>query len=328
VTDTLARSGQPLAPATQALFAPRFGFDFSGVRVHTDGSAALSARDVRAKAYTVGRHVVFNSGQYSPQTLTGMRLLAHELTHVVQQAGGRLPEIAQREPDDSEPVEASDVDESTLAVEEDDAADGDSPVMGTSAAVADADEESLQTMHDDAQAVLRRAGEETESKPAKPAAATIDKIEVDQASQKMTVTYSDGTTESHAVSTGRGRPNTPDDPCKTQKELNCTPNGSFTVSSRGNGDTKNQAGDAMSWYVGFVDARGIGIHDSQPVPGIPHSHGCVRVGDTPADDAFAKKINARVVPGKTKVVVSGKAPTKPWTKAQPKPKAKPVKKGK
>lgn len=74
-------------------------------------------------------------------------------------------------------------------------------------------------------------------------------------------------------------------------------------------------GDNMSWYTGFVDSRGIGIYDSQPVPGTPASHGCVRVGNSPADDAFAKKINQGVVPGKTIVEVSEKAATEPWLKA-------------
>jgi len=82
----------------------------------------------------------------------------------------------------------------------------------------------------------------------------------------------------------------------------------------------------MSWYVGFVDSRGIGIHDSQPVPGTPASHGCVRVGNTKADDEFAKKINKNVVPGTTVVHVAGKAATKPWTKAVAKPEAAPKKK--
>jgi lipoprotein-anchoring transpeptidase ErfK/SrfK len=78
----------------------------------------------------------------------------------------------------------------------------------------------------------------------------------------------------------------------------------------------------MSWYVEFVEGRGIGIHDSQPVPGVPASHGCVRVGNSAADDAFAKKINKNVIPGTTTVTVHGKAATKPWTKPKPKPKSK------
>ena len=155
---------------------------------------------------------------------------------------------------------------------------------------------------------------------------TITTMDVDQAAQKMTVTWSDGSKETHSVSTGRGLPNTKSDPCKDQKEKNCTPNGSFKVGSLGNASTKNEHGDQMSWYVGFVDSRGIGIHDSQPVPGVPHSHGCVRVGDSPADDAFAKKINKNVVPGSTTVNVHGKASTKPWTKPVPAPKTSKSKK--
>ena len=64
----------------------RFGHDFSQVRVHTDTRAAESARAVNARAYTVGRNVVFGSGQYAPGSGEGQRLLAHELTHVVQQS--------------------------------------------------------------------------------------------------------------------------------------------------------------------------------------------------------------------------------------------------
>jgi hypothetical protein len=67
---------------------PRFGHDFSQVRMHTDARAADSSRAVGAHAYTVGRDVVFGAGQYAPRTMTGRRLLAHELTHVVQQLGG------------------------------------------------------------------------------------------------------------------------------------------------------------------------------------------------------------------------------------------------
>ena len=66
---------------------PRFGHDFSQVRVHTDARAAESARAVNALAYTVGRDVVFGTGQYMPGTMEGKRLMAHELTHVVQQGG-------------------------------------------------------------------------------------------------------------------------------------------------------------------------------------------------------------------------------------------------
>jgi hypothetical protein len=79
--------GQPLDRDTQAFMEPRFGHDFSGVRVHTDAKAAESARAVNALAYTVGNNMVFGAGQYAPGSIAGRRLLAHELTHVVQQGG-------------------------------------------------------------------------------------------------------------------------------------------------------------------------------------------------------------------------------------------------
>lgn len=83
--------GQALDQASRNFFEPRFGVDFSGVRVHTDSHAAESAHSVNAMAYTVGKDVVFNHGQYAPQKSEGKRLLAHELTHVVQQTGKTTP---------------------------------------------------------------------------------------------------------------------------------------------------------------------------------------------------------------------------------------------
>ncbi|MGH9508412.1 MAG: DUF4157 domain-containing protein [Terriglobales bacterium] len=88
VHEVLRSPGQPLDPATRAFFEPRFGHDFSRVRVHTDARAADSARAVNALAYTVGPNVVFGATQYAPTNVVGIRLLAHELTHVVQQSGG------------------------------------------------------------------------------------------------------------------------------------------------------------------------------------------------------------------------------------------------
>jgi hypothetical protein len=84
--------GRPLDEQVRASFESRFGHDFSGVRVHTDARAAASARAIGALAYTVGPHVVFGQGRYAPGATEGRRLLAHELTHVVQQSpGGSVP---------------------------------------------------------------------------------------------------------------------------------------------------------------------------------------------------------------------------------------------
>ena len=84
----LSSPGQPLDTATCSFMEPRFGQNFSGVRVHTDRKAAESARALNARAYTVGQDVVFDTGEYAPVTHTGKDLLAHELVHVVQQKSG------------------------------------------------------------------------------------------------------------------------------------------------------------------------------------------------------------------------------------------------
>lgn len=90
VHETLRSTGQPLDPETRTAMESSFRHDFSGVRVHSDGRAAASARAVSARAYTVGADVVFGEGQYQPGTGAGQRLLAHELAHVIQQKGATL----------------------------------------------------------------------------------------------------------------------------------------------------------------------------------------------------------------------------------------------
>ncbi|MDP9076956.1 MAG: DUF4157 domain-containing protein [Bacteroidota bacterium] len=84
----LSSSGQPLPTAERRFFEPRFEHDFSNVEIHTDTLAAKSAQSINALAYTTGSNIVFNSGQYSPDSDNGKKLMAHELTHVVQQSGG------------------------------------------------------------------------------------------------------------------------------------------------------------------------------------------------------------------------------------------------
>ena len=86
VNHVLRSPGQPLDQATRVFFELRFGHDFSPVRVHTDDQAAASARAVNAQAYTVGYEIAFAAGRYTPDTAAGRLLLAHELTHVVQQS--------------------------------------------------------------------------------------------------------------------------------------------------------------------------------------------------------------------------------------------------
>ncbi|TAK99178.1 MAG: DUF4157 domain-containing protein [Verrucomicrobia bacterium] len=87
VEEVLASPGRPLDAGTRGFMEPRFGHDFGRVRIHDDARAAESARAVEAKAYTVGQDVVFGSGSYAPDSASGRSLLAHELSHTIQQRG-------------------------------------------------------------------------------------------------------------------------------------------------------------------------------------------------------------------------------------------------
>ncbi len=94
-----SQGGQQLPDATRAFMEQRFGHDFSGVRVHTGVQAARSAQSVSALAYTVGHDIVFGEGQYEPGADHGKRLLAHELTHVVQQESAPRMGLQRQTPD-------------------------------------------------------------------------------------------------------------------------------------------------------------------------------------------------------------------------------------
>ena len=90
VDDVLSGPSRPLDSSARGRLEPRFGHDFSTVRIHTGPRAAESARAVNALAYTAGRHIVFGTGRYTPDSRPGLSLLAHELAHTIQQ-GDRTP---------------------------------------------------------------------------------------------------------------------------------------------------------------------------------------------------------------------------------------------
>ena len=107
---TLSNGGQPLGGEARAELEPSFGFDFAAVRLHADADASRSARDLNARAYTVGNHIVFDAARVSPDSPTGRRVLAHELTHVVQQSGGGAAVLPGPEASDARlPISPSDV---------------------------------------------------------------------------------------------------------------------------------------------------------------------------------------------------------------------------
>jgi outer membrane protein OmpA-like peptidoglycan-associated protein len=103
VPAVLYSPGRPLDAVTRAFMEPRFGHDFTSVRIHADSAAAGGPRAVQARAYTLGRDIVFGADQYSTQTREGKRLLAHELTHVVQQ-GRAEPRPTQNQASEPSPT--------------------------------------------------------------------------------------------------------------------------------------------------------------------------------------------------------------------------------
>jgi lipoprotein-anchoring transpeptidase ErfK/SrfK len=300
-------------------FAPPARPDFSQVRVHTNTPAAASARAVNALAYTVGQNIVFGTGQYAPTTNAGRHLLAHELVHAVQQDGGLGLHRLQRQEGPQGPtgeVPGQELGPEPEGDEEDEVEDGDTEVLNLDT-TPDIDLEphgpEPQVIQEFSPPLGADLGQGQIGLGILPTG-KIQHIDVDQVSQRMVITFRGGQTLTHIVSTGRGNCGTAGDPCPTQKERHCTPNGTFTIVSRGNANTKNSTGDAMAWFVGLnVPGRqGIGIHDSQIADGTPRSHGCVRVGISEADKNFAKMINEHVMVGKTDVTISGKAKTKAY----------------
>jgi len=150
VDRVLAEPGAPLEPGLRRDMEQRFGRDFSQVRVHSDSAAAQSARDVDASAYTVGHDMVFGTNRFAPETSKGRRLIAHELTHVVQQSrdgttvgdheGGRfagsLPNVVQRQPEDPQPKKPASQTTPTKTLKSQ-GVDLKDPVSGTTAAIID-----------------------------------------------------------------------------------------------------------------------------------------------------------------------------------------------
>jgi len=109
VSNVINSTGQPLNAETKSFMESSFGYDFGNIQIHNDSLAHQSSADINAMAYTHGNHVAFATGKYQPHTHSGKKLLAHELTHVVQQSGAvnRKPdrgETVQRTPGEEEEV--------------------------------------------------------------------------------------------------------------------------------------------------------------------------------------------------------------------------------
>lgn len=365
VHDVLASPGRQLDAPLRDFFEPRFGADFGAVRMHTDAEAGASAHSVGALAYAVDNHVVVDPDHYRPDSDSGRRLLAHELTHTLQQGdGAAMAKLRRADDDGSLPAEAPEAepleedDEIEDSDEEDDTEDGDTPVdgidetpdfdlgslpgLGNSSPddpVAPPEAEPMATANQEVASAdpAPQTPDEAEPEgrnPGKKPGGKISHIDVDQTTQRMVLTFANGSqSEEYVVSTGRGKCGTkPEDPCKSQNNINCTPNiTKRLVTGRGTGTQKNGHGDRIWWFVGLdtPGRTGIGIHNSQKADGIPRSHGCIRTGkEGTAGDKLAEMINKQVMVKKTTVTITGKAKTHPYACKKAKGKKKGGGKGK
>jgi hypothetical protein len=304
VNDVIASGGRPLDASTRAFFEIRFGKNLGDVRVHSDTTAARSAHAVNALAYTVGNHVAFGDAQYAPETAAGRRVLAHELAHTVQQAGGAqnrsVAPLRISAPSDAAEIEAS----ATAARVLDDQA-----AAASSIASADAD-------------VLHRVPPDEPAKapstadlmypfavqcPEIPSDKWIKKVVVKQESpQSVTATWNDDSTDSGPCSTGKGHccvdPANPTGVACTEtrsrtSDTNCTP-----ITSGAGLPVLKKVLDhkGVNLWTEIDSARAIALHAYSPVDGTPLSHGCVRMHDDMACKIFH---GSRV--GKTMVQIQG-----------------------
>jgi len=287
--EVLRSAGRPLDTATRAFFEPRFGHDFSRVRVHSDAQAAKSASAEKALAYTVGRNVVFAANEYSPATSEGRKLIAHELAHVVQQsavAGG----IGTATESDSE-RNADAISERALAGQ---------PIGAIQRSAT----------------VMRRR-----------AAPYIKKVSVHLAPPQSADLEWEGTPPAAAtgsdhftVSTGKGYSD-PGDPagtctrtCCTDAMTQCAPpwNQPTRVGACCTyyGDsfwtgTPLEEHNGWQWWTPiqpYYSSRGIALHQHTEVTGDPIGHGCVRM-----DEPNAKRIFDYSNGRRTNVTIDGRA---------------------
>jgi len=153
VHDVVSGSGSPLDEGVRTDMEARMGQDFSDVRVHTGDAADASARSVSAHAYTVGPNIVFQRGAYDPGSAQGQTLLAHELTHVVQQRSGPVDGtpaaggVSVSDPSDRFEVDAARNAERVMS--------GPAPVQAAAAPA-------VQAAHDSSLPAVQREGEEEE----------------------------------------------------------------------------------------------------------------------------------------------------------------------
>jgi pyrrolidone-carboxylate peptidase len=276
VHEVLRSAGEPLDQSTRAFFEPRFGRDFSSVRVHTDSRAAESMRSVNALAYTVGDHIAMPEADFRSMASESRSLLAHELAHVSQQSEGAhaaFPGMIDPSP----------------ALESEAEMTAEKVISGATVAGRSNGPVALQ----------RRP------------APHIREIRVNQTvPQRVTATWTDGHTSTGECSTGKGHccfdnsaGTAEGGACSEARSKqvgnNCTPVGTnFTVTKK---IPTTAAG--IDFWTQFHDAKSVALHDYDPlVDGKPRSHGCVRL-----HRPFAEIIFNGSVENVTKVIVENLA---------------------
>ncbi len=260
VYDVLRSPGRPLDAETRAYFEPRFGHDFSRVRVHDDGLAFESAKAVNALAYTVGSHMAFGAGSYLPASTSGRELIAHELAHVVQQNNHGITNRG------SIGIDRAD---SLLEAQ---ASDWASQALTSQLRVS--------TMPTASIGLYRRWDPRQPDECADIGNRTLRKIVVEQETpQSVTLHWSDGTLETSGCSTGKGHccVDSPqgvacDRGLSRTVGSNCTP-----ITSGAEYPITEGRRDKWNFWNTFVPSRGIALHEHPVVDGTPLSHGCVRL---------------------------------------------------
>lgn len=269
-----AASGSPLPAALRAPFESRIGHDFSGVRVHTGDAAGRAAASVRAKAFTTGSDIYFAPGRFDTASRDGRHLLAHELTHVAQQARGagavlrRAPDPKKKAPAGKKAAPAKP--KGPPCAPKNFVCDGNcAPAVDT-------------------KVVNPFCGNETcAPAPAANAAFHIRHIDVNMTSQQAVVEWGD-TKKTLSVSRFTVSPN-----------LGNTPKGSHTIGIKCGACHTNKTGHGMGWFAGFHNSLQFGFHNSQRVAKGVQSAGCVRV---PGCDC-AQEIHDNTASGSTSVCI-------------------------
>jgi hypothetical protein len=243
--------GRALEKNVQRFMGQRIGHDFSHVRVHTDGEAANSARRLNAHAYTVGADIYFNEGRYNPHDLQGQKLLAHELTHVVQQsAAGPAPDS---------PVQRQQAKPAKRRRRAPDSPAGKGRGRRRETKCSGSCAPAKAPKHDGCNSGTAAVG-----------ARRITDLHVRRGAHEVIATWSSGSSNtwpcSPSTRSGRGG-KTPTPLVKNDK-----------VGVKCDQCHTNRHGDGMGWFTGFASrGRAIGFHNSQLVGPHFESHGCVRV---------------------------------------------------